>query len=130
MNDVNQFLSKNNIKFTLYEHQAVYTCEEAKRYCGHIAGIACKNLLLRTKKGKRYFLLVLPAQKRTNLKKFAKIVSENKVSFASSESLKEKLGLEAGAVSPFGLINDTNKSVEVYVDSEIYNAEIVVFIQM
>jgi Ala-tRNA(Pro) deacylase len=127
MNDVNQFLSANNIEFTLHEHPAVYTCEEAEKHCGDIPGIACKNLLLRNKKGKRYFLVVLPAKKQTDLKKFANIVGENKISFASSELLKEKLGLEPGAVSPFGLINDTNKSVEVYIDSDIYNAETVSF---
>ena len=68
-----------------------------------------------------------PAKKQTDLKKFAELVDEKKVSFASSESLKEKLGLEPGSVSPFGLFNDIERSVEVYIDSEVYNAKTVSF---
>jgi len=127
MNDIKEFLSKNNIQFTLHKHPAVYTCEEAEKHCSEIPGVACKNLLLQNKKGKRYFLVILPAKKQTNLKKFATIVNEGRISFASSNSLKKILNLSPGAVSPFGLINDTNKSVEVYIDSEIYNADIVSF---
>jgi Ala-tRNA(Pro) deacylase len=127
MNDVTKFLSKNNINFTLHKHPAVYTCEEAEKYCGDIPGIEGKNLLLRSKKGKRHFLVILPANKKTDLKKFAELVNEKKISFASSKALKEKLGLEPGSVSPFGLINDSEHRVEVYIDSEIYNADIVSF---
>ena len=127
MENVEDFLKSKEIEYILHEHPAVYTCEEAEKYCGNVPGLACKNLLLRDKKGKRYFLAVLPAAKRTDLKKFANIVGEGKVSFASPEALMEKLGLEPGAVSPFGLLNDKKHEVEVYVDSEVYNSEIVSF---
>ena len=38
---------------------------------------------------------------------------------ASSESLFEKMGLPAGVVSPFGLLNNTDKDIQVYFDKEI-----------
>ena len=127
MTHVEDFLKSHNIQYALHEHPAVSTCEEAEKYCGNIPGLACKNLLLRDKKGKRYFLVVLPAKKRSDLKEFAEIVGEGKVSFASPEALLEKLGIEKGAVSPFGLLNDTKHEVEVYVDREVYNADVVSF---
>ncbi len=127
MTIVEDFLKSKDIKYVLHEHPAVYTCEEAEKYCGNVPGLACKNLLLRDKKGRRYFLVVLPAAKRSDLRKFAEIVSENKITFASPENLMEKLGLEPGAVSPFGLLNDKKNEVEVYVDSEVYNADVVSF---
>lgn len=127
MNPIIQFLSTNKINFITHEHPAVYTCEQADIHCKNIPGISCKNLVLKSKKGKRYFLLVLPASKRTDLKKFAELTNEKKISFASSEILKEKLGLEPGSVSPFGLINDTENTFEVYIDSTVYNADIVGF---
>ncbi len=126
MNNIEQYLTANQIKYVLYEHPAVYTCEEAEKYCGDILGLPCKNLLLRDKKKRRYFLLIFPAKKRADLKKISETVGE-KVSFASPEQLKEKMGLEPGAVSPFGLVNDKNHEVEVYVDKEVYDAEIVSF---
>ena len=38
---------------------------------------------------------------------------------ASSESLFEKMSLPAGVVSPFGLLNNTDKDIQVYFDKEI-----------
>lgn len=127
MASIEDFLASNQITFIRHEHPAVFTCEEAEKYCSDIPGLSCKNLLLRDKKGKRFFLLVLPASKRTDLKKFGTIVEEGKVTFANSEILKAKLDVEPGSVSPFGLIHDVNNEVEVYIDKEVHDARIVGF---
>ncbi len=126
MTNVEKFLQSNQIVYVLHEHLAVYTCEEAEKYCGDIPGLHCKNLLLRDKKKRQYFLLVLSTKKRADLKRISETVEE-RVSFANPEELKEKMGLDPGAVSPFGLLNDKNHEVEVYIDQEVYNADIVSF---
>lgn len=127
MSPVEQFLQSNGIGYTLHEHPAVFTCEEAEKYCAHVPGMPGKNLFLRNKNGTRYFLVILPAHKRSDLKKFGEIVGDKKITFCSSERLREKLGLEPGSVSPFGLLNDVEKQVEVFIDSEMYNSDIVNF---
>ena len=38
---------------------------------------------------------------------------------ASSESLFEKMSLPAGVVSPFALLNNIDKDIQVYFDKEI-----------
>lgn len=121
------YLKSHQIDYTLHEHPAVFTCEEAEIHCAHIPGLDCKNLFLKNKKGRRYFLVILPANKRADLTEIAAIVDEKKLSFASAERLKEKLGIEPGSVSPFGLINDEKKQVEVFVDQQVYNSELVSF---
>lgn len=127
MNAAEQYLQNHNISYVLHEHPAVFTCEEAEKFCADVPGIPGKNLFLRAGKAKRYFLIILPASKKADLKQISHIVGESKVSFASPASLKEKLDLEPGSVSPFGLINDQHHEVEVYIDREIYDAEIVNF---
>ncbi|PIP26600.1 MAG: prolyl-tRNA synthetase associated domain-containing protein [Candidatus Moranbacteria bacterium CG_4_9_14_3_um_filter_40_7] len=127
MTNVEDFLKSNGIKFIQHEHSAVYTCEEAEKYCGNIPGLACKNLLLKGRKSGRYFLVILPAEKRANLKKIGGMVGDKQMTFASAEALLEKLGLEPGAVSPFGLLNDQNHEVEAYIDKKVYCAKIVSF---
>lgn len=42
---------------------------------------------------------------------------------ASSESLMEKMMLVPGIVSPFGLLNNEDKDIKVYIDKEIINEE-------
>jgi Ala-tRNA(Pro) deacylase len=120
------FLTEQGIEFQLFEHPAVFTCEEAAEHCGKIPGLASKNLFLRNAKKDRFFLLVLPAEKRADLKVFGQIVGE-KVSFGKPEELEAKLGLTPGAVSPLGLINDAQKAVDPYFDRVIYEAEEVSF---
>lgn len=126
MEKVISFLGSNGIEYVLHEHPAVFTCEEAETHCGHIPGKASKNLLLKTKAG-RYFLVILPAEKRLDLKKFMGMVNESKVSFASPKSLKEILNLEPGSVSPFGLLNDEEIKAEFYIDRDMYEAQTVSF---
>lgn len=127
MSNVEDFLKSNNITYILHEHPAVFTCEEAEKYCGNIPGLACKNLLLKGKKSERYFLIILPAEKRADLKKISEMVNEKQITFASPKNLLEKLSLEPGSVSPFGLLNDKNHEIEVYVDKKVYYADIVSF---
>jgi len=121
------FLQQNDITYVLHEHPAVFTCAEAEEHCGNIPGLACKNLLIRNKDKSRYFLVLLPAEKRTDLKKLAGLLGENKITFASPDDLQAKLGLTPGEVSPFGLLNDKNQEVELYVDAEVHGAPIVSF---
>lgn len=123
---IKNFLEKNQIKYTLHEHPPVYTCEEAEKYCGDIPGMPCKNLFLRNDKKTDYYLVVLPAKKRMDLKKFSEIVS-SKISFASENDLKNILDLTPGAVSPFGLLNDKEVKTKLYIDEDLWNADIVSF---
>lgn len=127
MTDVEQFLQSNKIEYILHEHPAVFTCEDAEKHCIGVPGLACKNLFLRDEKNKRYFLVILPASKRADLKKVGEMVGERRLSFANAELLRTMLGVEPGSVSPFGLINDVNKGVEVYIDKEVYDADNVNF---
>lgn len=127
MMPVEKFLTSQHIDYVLHEHPAVYTCEQARKYCAHIPGLACKNLLLMSRKSEKYFLIILPAEKRADMKHIARILDEKQLAFADPAALKNKLGLEPGAVSPFGLLNDTKHEIEVYIDKEVHEADILSF---
>ena len=47
------------------------------------------------------------------------LIGASRIRMASSESLFEKMSLPAGVVSPFGLLNNTDKDIQVYFDKEI-----------
>ncbi len=68
-------------------------------------------------------MVILNASKRIDLKKLAVLLNENGLGFASEERLLKHLKLTPGSVSPFGLINDTEKQVEVIVDNELLKSE-------
>ncbi len=127
MKDVEEFLKENEIEYVLHEHPPVYTCEEAEKLCSNVPGAASKNLFLRDDKKRRYFLVILDSKKRVDLKALAKVFGLKRLSFASDDDLKKKLGLDPGAVSIFGLLNDEDNGVELYIDLDFYEEPVVNF---
>ena len=119
MENIYKILADLNISYEKYEHQAVFTCEEAGKYDMDIDAGKCKNLFLRNIKGDNHYLVVVEVNKRVDLKKLSETLKEDRLSFASDERLIKYLGLTSGAVSPFGLINDIGHEVNVIIDSEI-----------
>ncbi|RPJ77778.1 MAG: prolyl-tRNA synthetase associated domain-containing protein, partial [Acidobacteria bacterium] len=65
--------------------------------------------------------------KRADLKAVAAAAGEDRLSFASAERLMKHLGLTAGSVSPFGLVNDTSGSVGVILDHDLREAGDIAF---
>ncbi len=105
------------IPYVRHEHPPVATVAEAERYWTGVRGAHCKNLFLRNNKGNRHYLVVAEASRRVDLKALTRTLGEDRLSFASAERLKRLLGLEAGSVSPFGLIHDRGREVRVVVDA-------------
>lgn len=127
MNDIYTVLEELGIAFQKHEHPPVNTVEEADKHRGSMTGGASKNLFLRNKKGSRHYLLVVESDRTVNLKGMQKLLGESSLSFASPERLERHLGVTPGSVSPFGIINDTDKAVVVIVDSGLMRHEILNF---
>ena len=124
---VYEVLEKLGISFSRHEHPPVFTVEQAQQHWVGIAGAHCKNLFLRNKKGNRHYLVILEHTKNADLRKLTEKLGEDRLSFGSPERLKRFLGLDPGAVSPFGLINDSQKDIVVVIDQDLKKAERVNF---
>ena len=125
--DILKYLESIDIKYNLYEHEAVFTVDEAKICTGYIPGIHCKNLFLRNKKGNQHYLVVLKEDREINLKELSKRLKTTNLSFASKDRLYKYLKLTPGSVSPFGLINDEENHVKVILGEVILNSETIAF---
>jgi Ala-tRNA(Pro) deacylase len=115
------------IRYERHEHPAVFNAEDASRIWDPIAGVQCKNLFLRNKKGDRHYLVVLEISKRADLKDLVKVVGDDRLSFGSPDRLMNELGLTPGSVSPFGLINDADGSVRVIIDADLQGKDRLIF---
>lgn len=127
MNDVYQVLKNLNISYTRYNHPAVYTVEEADKYVSPINACHSKNLFVCNKKKTAYYLIIMEAHKKVDLKNIASLIGSDRLSFASSERLLHFLGLTPGAVSPFGLINDKNHEVTAVIDADFIKNDLLGF---
>ena len=116
-NDIYDLLNTKSIPFNCAEHRPVYSMEELDVLEIPANAVICKNLFLRNSNGKQHFLLTVPANTPVDLKQLAAKLASSRLSFASAERLEKYLGLQSGLVSPFGLLNDTSKSV-IFVSSK------------
>ena len=110
------------IPYERHEHPAVATVEEAEKHWAGIDATHCKNLFLRNQKGTRHYLVILIHSKKADLRAVANQIGDGKLSFASPERLMTYLGVTPGSVSPFGLINDLEHHVSVYLDRDLKSA--------
>ena len=123
MDDFYHFLAQNRIEYERHDHLPVYTVEEAGRLVPALPAAKTKNLFLRDKKGLRHFLVVVPADKRVDLKALPRVVGSNRLSFGSASRLKKYLGVEPGSVSLFAIFNDPGDAVELIVDESLWHSE-------
>lgn len=123
MTDIYEFLSENGIAYERFDHPPVYTVDDVKRLTPDLPGVKTKNLFLRDAKGKRHFLLVVPHDKRVDMKAVSDVLGAKRVSFGSADRLQKHLGIEPGSVSLLAVFNDPENAVELFVDRDIWNAE-------
>ena len=123
MFDIYKFLEDNKIAYQRFDHQAVFTCEEAVNI-PPMPGRMVKNLLLRDKNKSRYFLVVIGHEKTADLKALKNIFGVSKLGFASADDLKLYLGVEPGSVSILGLIYDVENKIEVYIDQDLWGQDL------
>lgn len=110
------------IVYTRHEHPPVFTVDEAEQHWSSIDATHCKNLFLRNKKGSAHYLVVAERSTPVDIKRLTADLGEDRLSFASPERLATYLGLTAGAVSPFGIINDRSHAVVVVIDETLRSA--------
>lgn len=120
-------LDQLSIPFSIVEHPPARTTEEADNYIKGHEGVRTKTLFLNNRHKTNFYLIIMDDAKRLDIKRLKQITGEKKLSFASDASLMGKLGLPAGVVSPFGLINNKEKDIKVYIDEEITKQEILTF---
>ena len=124
---VAHYLTTLGIAFERYEHPPIATAEEGEAHWAGIEAVHCKNLFLRNQKGTRHYLVILAHTKRADLRAVADQIGDGKLSFASADRLMKYLGVTPGSVSPFGLINNHDHAVRVFVDRDLKTAERVSF---
>ncbi len=116
------YFDELGIEHQTVEHPPMFTVEDGRDWHDKIPGTHCKNLFLKDKKG-GIWLVVMPADKRADLNRLEKTLSAPRFSFGKPELLLEVLGITPGSVTPFALINDTEKRVMVVLDSDMLESE-------
>lgn len=116
-------LDELKIPFEYLEHPEAPTIEIAKQYWEGHDSKHCKNLFFRNHKGNQHYLVLLDCDQNMDIHAIEKQLHQGKLSFASEQRLMKYLGVHPGSVTPFGLINDTEHHVHVFIDKKLQNAQ-------
>jgi prolyl-tRNA synthetase len=118
-------LQAMSISATVYAHRAAFDVDEQSKYVT-IPGRLTKNLFVKDKKYGHY-LVTVPAEAEVQMKTVASLLhlSGANFRFADEETLRAKLNVVRGAVSPFAAMNDTAGEVTVCIDKALLDSDIV-----
>jgi len=122
-----KILDQLNIPFEYHEHPPAPTIAEAKKYWKDIVATHCKNIFFRNHKGNRHYLVILEHTRDLNIHDLEHRLKQGKLSFASPKRMMKYLGLTPGSVSPFGLINDHENHVHLFLDINLKKSEKISF---
>ncbi|MEG0291905.1 MAG: YbaK/EbsC family protein [Anaerovoracaceae bacterium] len=122
---VYEILDKLEIDYKVSRHQAMFTMADAALEGYYQEGLNMKNLVLKDKKTKTYYMVVIEDGNRLDLKRFKAVTGwSNKVSFVNDEELFELLGIHQGSCSIFNLINDIENKVVLVFEKTIGEASL------
>ncbi|AZO20883.1 prolyl-tRNA synthetase associated domain-containing protein [Mesorhizobium sp. M1E.F.Ca.ET.045.02.1.1] len=119
------FLADLGISVSTVRHPPLFTVADSQALRGEIPGGHTKNLFLKDKKD-NFFLVTVGEDAEVDLKQIHHLIgAAGRVSFGKPEMLMELLGVIPGAVTVFGLINDTAGRVKVVLDQELMNHDVI-----
>lgn len=127
MKEVEQYLKDLGIEYKIVNHPPAITTELADQFIEGHEGVRTKTMFLTNKKKTKYFLVIMDDNKRLDMNSFKEYLGESNIKMASSNSLKEKMDLEPGVVSIFGLLNNKEKDIRVFIDKDIAGDGILTF---
>ena len=120
--EIYKLLENRHLWHKVFTHKAVYNMAEMVAVSLPYPEADAKNLFVRDDKKQQYYLMTVQGNKRVNLKEFRKKNNTRPLSFASEEELMAILGLFPGAVTPLGLLNDTEHKVQCFIDRAFLDA--------
>ncbi len=122
-----ELFGKLGIQYEYHEHPPLATIDDAIIHWKEYNAGRCKNIFFRNHKGNRHYLVILEHLAQLDIKDLEKRLRQGKLTFASDERLRKYLGVEPGSVSPFGLINDPENHVHLFIDEKLSECDRLTF---
>lgn len=111
---IKKLLDDNGVQYRMFEHEPVYTSEQAARVRGVELKAGVKALVFKSEDGKLVLGLVA-ADRRIDDKKLAKVVGTKRLKLAKPDEVLRATGCEIGSVHPFGVLS----KLPTYMDKSI-----------
>ena len=117
------FLDRLGIEYMRTDHERADNMEACNEIDAVLEVIICKNLFLCNRQKTKFYLLMMPGDKKFKTKELSKQINSARLSFADAEAMLTYLDIEPGAVSIMGLMNDKDHAVQLLIDEDVLKDE-------
>ena len=115
VNNITRLLDSRKISYKAFETPAdKLSALEVAELLNISPDAVFKTIVVTREKGKKPILAVIPGPRTVDLKLLAAFLGEKKVTLPTEREAEQLTGLQAGGISPLGLIN---KGFQVVIDS-------------
>ena len=122
---VYELLDRLGISYQRIDHDPVDTIADCEAVDRKLNTTICKNLFLCNRQTTKFYLLMIPGEKKFLTKELSKQIGSARLSFAGAEEMERYLDIRPGAVSVMGLMNDQENQVQLLVDREVFEVQTV-----
>ncbi len=116
-------LDRLGMMYSRIDHAEAKTMEACAAVDEKLNAVICKNLFLRNQQKTKFYLLMMPGEKKFRTKELTKQINSARLSFAEPEFMQRFLHISPGAVSVMGLMNDTENQVQLLIDRDVMKGE-------
>lgn len=116
-------LDSVGVEYERIDHERADTMEACAAVDEALGAAICKNLFLCNRQQTVFYLLMMPADKPFKTKELSAQINSSRLSFATAEHMQQYLDITPGSVSVMGLMNDTDRVVNLLVDEDLLASE-------
>ena len=117
------FLDHLGIEYLRTDHERADNMEACYEIDAVLGVLICKNLFLCNRQKTKFYLLMMPGDKKFKTKELSSQIGSARLSFAEPEDMLKYLDIEPGAVSVMGLMNDPDHQVQLLIDEDVLEGE-------
>jgi len=117
------YLDALQIPYQRTDHERADNMEACNEIDAVLGVLICKNLFLCNRQKTKFYLLMMPGDKKFKTKELSGQIGSARLSFAEPEDMLKYLDIEPGAVSIMGLMNDTDHVVQLLIDEDVLEGE-------
>ena len=117
------FLDGLGIRYQRTDHEPADNMAACNEIDAVLDVVICKNLFLCNRQKTRFYLLMMPGDKKFKTKELSEQIASARLSFADPEDMLKYLDIEPGSVSIMGLMNDREGAVQLLIDEDVLTGE-------
>ena len=116
-------LQRLGIPFERIDHEVANNMEACREIDRVLDAVICKNLFLCNRQRTKFYLLMMPGNKKFKTKELSEQIGSSRLSFGEAVYMERLLCVTPGSLSVMGLMNDREGRVQLLVDRDILKGE-------